>query len=187
MAWRVEAEGFDPVRERQMESLFAVGNGYLGVRGALDTPPPGSQCDLFVAGIYDLKRADLPYSEIEFLAPERDGYPYVELVPLPFPFQLRLSIEGEPLDFAGSHGRELRRTLDLRGGVLEIEAVYETSGRTAHRDPVRAAAPRSPIRTCCCRKCGSARKTTGPWSRWSRRSSSRSWRCAIRTSSASNT
>ena len=40
-------------------------------RGALDTPPPGSQCDLFIAGIYDRKRADLPYSEIEFLAPER--------------------------------------------------------------------------------------------------------------------
>jgi alpha,alpha-trehalose phosphorylase len=133
MAWRVEAEGFDPVRERQMESLFAVGNGYLGIRGALDTPPPGSQCDLFIAGVYDLKRADLPYSEIEFLAPERGSYPYVELVPLPFPFQLRLSIEGEPLDFAGSHGRELRRRLDLRGAALEIEAVYETSGgrRTA--------------------------------------------------------
>ena len=135
MAWRVEGEGFDPVRERQMESLFAVGNGYLGIRGALDTPPPGSQCDLFVAGIYDLKRADLPYSELEFLAPERGAYPYVELVPLPFPFQLKLSVEGEPLDFAGSHGRELRRTLDLRAGVLQIEAVYETSNgrRTAVR------------------------------------------------------
>ena len=27
MAWRVEEEGFDPARESQMESLFAVGNG----------------------------------------------------------------------------------------------------------------------------------------------------------------
>lgn len=133
MAWRIEAEGFDSVRERQMESLFAVGNGYLGVRGALDTPPPGSQCDLFIAGIYDRKRAELSYSELEFLAPERGDYPYVELVPLPFPFDLRFSVEGEPLDFAGPHGRELRRTLDLRGGVLQIEAVYETPGgrRTA--------------------------------------------------------
>lgn len=126
MAWRVEQEGFDRARERQMESLFAVGNGYLGVRGSLDTPPPGSQPDLFIAGIYDRKRPDLPYSEIEFLTPERNDYPYSELVPLPFPFRLKASVEGEPLDFAGPHGRELRRTLDMRAGVLHIEAVYET-------------------------------------------------------------
>jgi alpha,alpha-trehalose phosphorylase len=127
-AWRVEAEGFEPGRERQMESLFALGNGYLGVRGGLDTPPPGSQCDLFIAGIYDGAHTGLAYSDIEFLAPERGNYPYVQLVPLPFPFGLRCSLEGEPLDFAGPHGRELRRTLDLRGGVLQIEALYETSG-----------------------------------------------------------
>jgi alpha,alpha-trehalose phosphorylase len=134
-AWRIEQEGFDRARERQMESLFAIGNGYLGMRGALDTPPPGSQCDLFIAGIYDRKRADLPYSEIEFLAPERGDDPYAELVPLPFPFRLFAAVEGEALDFAGPHGRELRRTLDLRTGVLHIEAVYETSEgrRTAVR------------------------------------------------------
>ena len=135
IAWRIEEEGFDPVRERQMESLFAVGNGYLGVRGALDTPPPGSQPDLFVAGIYDRKRAELSYSEVEFLAPERGNYPYVELVPLPFPYALKFSIEGQSLDFTGVYGRELRRTLDLHRGVLEIEALYETPGgrRTAIR------------------------------------------------------
>lgn len=134
-AWHVEQEGFDPVREPQMESLFAIGNGYLGVRGALDTPPPGSQCDLFIAGIFDRKRADSPYSEIQLLAPERANNPYTELVPLPFPFRLSVSLEGESLDFAGPHGRELRRTLDLRRGVLHIDALYESSGgrRTAIR------------------------------------------------------
>lgn len=128
VAWQIEQEGFDNTRERQMESLFAVGNGYLGVRGALDTPLPGSQCDLFIAGIYDAKRAEQSYSEIEFLAPDRGDYPYVELVPLPFPFLLRLSIEGESLDFGGAKGRELRRTLDMRAGALQLEALYETSG-----------------------------------------------------------
>jgi len=126
VAWHVEQEGFDLARERQMESLFAVGNGYLGVRGALDTPPPGSQCDLFIAGIYDGKRADLPYSEMEFLTPERGSDRYAELVSLPFPYRLKASLDGESLDFAGPHGRELRRTLDLRRGVLHIDALYET-------------------------------------------------------------
>lgn len=135
IAWRVEEEGFDPARERQMETLFSVGNGYLGVRGALDMPPPGSQCDFFIAGVYDRKRPDLPYSEIEFLAPERGGYPYAELVPLPYPFRLQLAVEGRPLDFSGEEARSLRRVLELRQGVLRIEALFESSGgrRTALR------------------------------------------------------
>lgn len=126
-AWRIEQEGFDPARERQMESLFLVGNGYLGVRGALDTPLRGSQADLFIAGLYDRKRAALPYSEIEFLAPERDD-PYAELVPLPFPFRVVIAVEDAVLDFSGTAGRELRRSLDMRRGTLHTEAVYETEG-----------------------------------------------------------
>jgi trehalose/maltose hydrolase-like predicted phosphorylase len=133
IAWRVEQEGYDRARERQMESLFTVGNGYLGVRGALDTPPAAAQCDLFVAGVYDAKHRDLPYSELEFLAPERGDDPYAELVPLPSPFRLTVRSEGESLDFSGPNGRELRRVLDMRQAILHIESVYETAGgrRTA--------------------------------------------------------
>ncbi|MEJ7930205.1 beta-phosphoglucomutase family hydrolase [Ramlibacter sp. AN1015] len=128
LAWHIEQEGFDRARERQMESLFAIGNGYMGLRGALDTPPPGAHCDLFIAGVYDRKRADLPYSELEFLTPGRGDDPHAELVPLPSPLRLTLTLEGEPLDFGGPHGRELRRTLDMRQGVLHVEALYETAG-----------------------------------------------------------
>jgi alpha,alpha-trehalose phosphorylase len=133
-AWRVEQEGFDSTREHAMESLFTVGNGYLGVRGALDSPLAGSQCDLFVAGVYDRKRDDLPYSEIEFLAPQRD-HVHAELAPLPSPLRMSLRVAGEPLDFAGSHGHELRRILEMRHGTLVVEAAYETPGgrRTAVR------------------------------------------------------
>lgn len=126
-AWRVEEEGFDRARERQMESLFAIGNGYLGVRGALDSPLPESQCDLFIGGVYDSKRPDLPYSELDFFAPERGADPHAELVPIPFPFALVIQVEGERLDFAGAHGRELRRVLDMRGAMLHIQASYETA------------------------------------------------------------
>jgi alpha,alpha-trehalose phosphorylase len=60
VAWTVEQEGFDPAQEHDMESIFAVGNGYMGVRAALDTPLPGSQGDLFVAGVYDRKAPKRP-------------------------------------------------------------------------------------------------------------------------------
>ena len=31
VAWQIEQEGFDPTREHAVESIFTVGNGYLGV------------------------------------------------------------------------------------------------------------------------------------------------------------
>jgi hypothetical protein len=43
VAWRIEQKGFDPAREHAVESIFTVGNGYLRVRGTLDSPLPGSQ------------------------------------------------------------------------------------------------------------------------------------------------
>jgi trehalose/maltose hydrolase-like predicted phosphorylase len=126
LAWRIEQEGFDPAREHAVESLFTVGNGYLGVRGTLDMPLPGSQGDLFIAGVYDRKHPERPYSELEFLGGGRGDYPYSEIVSAPFPFRLGLAVDGRPLDLAGSHWREHRRTLDLRGGILHGHGVYET-------------------------------------------------------------
>lgn len=128
LGWRIEADGFEPDRERQMESLFTVGNGYMGVRAALDNPPPGAQCDLFIAGVYDRKRVDLPYSEIEFLSAGPRDDPYSELVPLPFPFRVVVCVDGMALGFDGhgAYGKDLHRVLDLRGAVLHCCAVYET-------------------------------------------------------------
>jgi beta-phosphoglucomutase family hydrolase len=117
-AWRVEQEGFDPTREHEMESIFTVGNGYLGVRGALDTPLPGSRADLFVAGIYDRKQSSLPYSELEFLTEDRGDDPYSELVSLPFPFAVRVTVNGQPLDLSTGPWREHRRQFDLQRALL---------------------------------------------------------------------
>ena len=144
-AWHVEQEGFDPAREREMESIFTVGNGYLGVRGALDTPMPGSQGDLFIAGIYDRKQASLPYSELEFLTPGRDDYPYSELVPFPFPFRIRLSIDGQSLDLINGPWRDHGRMLDLKKGMLFGHCVYEDDrGRRTVIKTVRCASMADP-------------------------------------------
>ena len=128
LAWRVEQEGFDPAREHAIESIFTVGNGYLGVRGTLDAPLPGSQGDLFIAGVYDRKHPERPYSELEFLGGGRGEYAYSELVSGPFPYRLRLTVDGAPLDLVGPHWREHRRVLDLRQGILRAHDVYETEG-----------------------------------------------------------
>ena len=125
VAWTVEQEGFDPAREHDMESIFAIGNGYVGVRGALDTPLPGSQGDLFVAGVYDRKISKLPYSELEFVAADREGYPYAEIVTLPFPFRLAVTVDGVAVGMAETRWLDHRRTLDLRQGTLCSYVEYD--------------------------------------------------------------
>ncbi len=127
-AWRIEQEGFDPARERGVESIFTLGNGYLGVRGALEAALPSSQGDLFVAGVYDRKQEALPYSEHEFLDPHRGDYPYSEIVSLPFPFRIALEVDGAPLTLVDSAWRSQRRVLDMQAGVLESETVFEPGG-----------------------------------------------------------
>jgi HAD superfamily hydrolase (TIGR01509 family) len=124
-AWRVEQEGFDPAREHEMESLYTVGNGYLGVRGALDMPLPGSQADLFVAGIYDRKHPGRPYSELEFLTLERGDHAYSELVSAPFPFRTRIVVGGTVLDMAHGPWRALHRQLDLRRALVRTRYLFQ--------------------------------------------------------------
>jgi trehalose/maltose hydrolase-like predicted phosphorylase len=126
LAWQVEQTGFDPAREHGIESIFTVGNGYLGIRGALDTPMPGSYADLFIAGVYDRKLADRPYSELEFIGDDRGDYAHTEIVSMPFPFRMRLTVDGVALEPTGPRCRAQRRTLDLRRAILHAYTDYDT-------------------------------------------------------------
>jgi trehalose/maltose hydrolase-like predicted phosphorylase len=54
----------------------------------------------------------------------RDEYPYSELVSAPFPFRVRISVDGEPLDLGAARWRTHRRTLDMHDAILHGETVY---------------------------------------------------------------
>jgi trehalose/maltose hydrolase-like predicted phosphorylase len=51
--WVVERTGYDPVTEASSETLFALSNGYLGIRGTADEDGPGSMPGAYVAGLFD--------------------------------------------------------------------------------------------------------------------------------------
>jgi kojibiose phosphorylase len=54
--WLLIEEGVDPAREREIESILAIANGYLGTRASIaEVSHPSS----FVAGIY------VPNAELE--------------------------------------------------------------------------------------------------------------------------
>src|SRR5665647_2155240 len=51
-AWRFEVKGFDPFREREVETWLTVANGETGTRGALEEGSAVSTPATFVAGVF---------------------------------------------------------------------------------------------------------------------------------------
>lgn len=124
-AWTIEQQGFDPFREREMESIFCQGNGTLGSRGFSIPMLPSSHADLMIAGVYERKLISRPYSEPEFLTEDPRGGLLSELVSFPSPFRLGLKVEGRDI-FAGSvETAQHERALDLRNGALIQRFVFQ--------------------------------------------------------------
>lgn len=98
-------EGFDDMREREVESLLTVGNGYLGVRASVEERVSGSEPATLVAGVYDRAKE----GEIE------------ELVIVPDWLHTRICVGGERLHLETGHIVEHRRVLDMKKGILRRE------------------------------------------------------------------
>ena len=114
-AWLLVEEGFTLPREHEIESLFAVGNGYVGTRGTLEEGSVLSAPATVVAGVFGLPdpQGDVP-----------------ELVPVPDWTRLRLAMNGHDLTLEGSGTLDHRRVLDLHEGILWREWRYrDPAGR----------------------------------------------------------
>ena len=103
LSWLIVEEGFTPVREHEIESLFAIANGYTGTRASLEEGSRLSQPVTFAAGMF----VDDPAST---LGPT--------LVVLPDWPHLEITVEGVRLSLDSGRIIEHRRMLDLRQGVL---------------------------------------------------------------------
>ncbi|MBU6375134.1 MAG: hypothetical protein KGQ59_03990 [Bdellovibrionales bacterium] len=124
-AWLLVQTDFDPAREREMEALFTVGNGLLGLRGALEITIPASESDLYIAGVYDSKFQSRPYSELDFLTPKRNTSRYSELVSFPFPFRIRIKLNGDEIQLREKDSSTHSRKLDLGTGILEVKQKFQ--------------------------------------------------------------
>jgi kojibiose phosphorylase len=109
--WIVVEDGFTLTREHEVESLLAIGNGYVGSRASLAEGCALSAPATFVAGVFTARPGSIPE-----LAPTADWS------------RLSITVEGQPLRL--DHGRQLkhRRILDLRQGVLWREWRHQDAG-----------------------------------------------------------
>ena len=122
--WRVRELAFDPERLAAHESVFALGNGYLGVRGVLDEgAPPGAASvpGTFLNGFHELDQIVYP----------EGGYGQARvrqtLLNVTDATRLTVLVDGEPVG-VGERAEGHERTLDLRAGTLTRTFVWRGAG-----------------------------------------------------------
>jgi alpha,alpha-trehalose phosphorylase len=102
----------------QTESVFALANGHLGLRGNLDEGEPFGLPGTYLNGFYELR--PLPYAEAGYGNPE-SGQTIVNITDAKI---IRLLVDDEPFDLRYGDLRRHERVLDLRAGVLERRAQW---------------------------------------------------------------
>ncbi len=120
--WRLTEEFFDPDDLGRTETLFAVGNGYLGMRGNLEEGRDRHAHGTYINGFHEtwpIRHAELAYGLAEV------GQ---TMVNVPDAKVMRLYVDDEPLLLSVADLVAYERTLDMADGVLRRDLVWRTPG-----------------------------------------------------------
>ena len=113
----------------QTESLFALSNGHIGLRGNLDEGEPHGLPGTYLNGFYELR--PLPSAESQYGAPESSQ----TLIDVTNGKLIRLLVDDEPFDVRYGQLRAHDRVLDFRAGTLTRTAEWcSPARRTRARD-----------------------------------------------------
>ena len=118
--WRLVERTFAPQYLPQGETIFAIANGYLGMRGAYEEGEPAYRHGTFINGFHETW--PIPYGERAF------GFATTgqTIVNAPDGKIIRLYLDDEPFDLSGGRILRYERTLDMRAGTLDREILWET-------------------------------------------------------------
>ena len=123
--WVLRETRFDQDLLSQSESMFALSNGHIGLRGNLDEGEPHALPGTYLNGYYEQR--PLPYAEAGYGYPE-DGQTLINITNGKL---IRLLIDDEPFDLRYGEVCSHERVLDLRAGTLarDVEWITPTHRR----------------------------------------------------------
>jgi alpha,alpha-trehalose phosphorylase len=125
--WAFVEHGIGLDRLAQTESLFALSNGHIGLRGNLDEGEPVGLSGTYLNGFHE--SFPLEYGERGYGFAE-DGQSVVNVTDGKI---IRLQVEDEPLDVHRGRVDRHERRLDFRTGILERELQWRTASDHAVR------------------------------------------------------
>ncbi len=130
--WSVREERLRLNFLAQTESVFALSNGHIGLRGNLDEGEPYGLPGTYLNSVYELR--PLPYAEAQYGSPE-SGQTVINVMNGKI---IRLLVEDEPFDVRYGELQCHERELDLRDGVLRRSVDWTSpAGRTIRVSSVR--------------------------------------------------
>jgi len=118
--WRVREQQLQLNLIAQSESIFALSNGHLGMRGNLDEGEPHGLPGTYLNSFFELR--PLPYAEAGYSYPE-EGQSLIDVTNGKI---VRLLVDDEPFDVRYGELLEHERMLDLRAGALTRRAEWRS-------------------------------------------------------------
>ena len=125
--WALHETSLDLGGLARSESLFALSNGHIGMRGNLDEGEPHGLPGTYLNSVYELR--PLPYAEAGYGYPE-SGQTVINVTNGKL---IRLLVDDEPFDVRYGRLRHHERRLDFRSGTLTREAEWVSPANTAVR------------------------------------------------------
>ncbi|MBF6558056.1 MAG: glycoside hydrolase family 65 protein [Acidimicrobiales bacterium] len=114
--WRVRESRLDLDNLARSESMFALSNGHIGMRGNLDEGEPHGLPGTYLNSVYEQR--PLPYAEAGYGYPESSQ----TVINVTNGKLIRLLVDDEPFDIRYGRLDTHERALDLRAGTLVRDA-----------------------------------------------------------------
>ena len=118
--WNVIEKGFHPEFLAQSETMLALGNGYLGMRGCPEEGGPNAENATLINGFYETR---------PILYPE-DAYGFAKTGQTIFSVTdskiIKLFVDDEPFWLPNAHLLSYDRRLNMKSGTLDREILWET-------------------------------------------------------------
>jgi alpha,alpha-trehalose phosphorylase len=118
--WSVIERSFRPEFMAQMETILALGNGYLGMRGSPEEGSPNVQNGTFVNGFYE--SWTIVYGELAY-GFAKTGQTMLNVTDSKI---IKLFVDDEPFDLGASKVSHYTRELNMKSGTLDRELLWET-------------------------------------------------------------
>lgn len=118
--WKIIERGFSKERQLLAESIFSIGNGYMGQRANFEEKYSGESLQgSYVAGVY--------YPDKTIVGWWKIGYPdyYAKVLNSTNWIGIDIKVNEQELDLAECNVEEFVRILDMRNGLLSREFLVE--------------------------------------------------------------
>lgn len=123
-SWSIVEKEFDVNNNYVNETLFAIGNGYLGMRGNLEegySGPKGTGLEgIYINGFYE--SAVIKYGEVAYGYAEKSQ----SMLNVTNSKIIKLYVEDEELDMLKGEVLDYERRLDFKAGVLKRSLVWRS-------------------------------------------------------------